>query len=165
MTPRKRRRRAPHDEPRATALFVVIMILLVTALGSVAAAWFVRHDTDDLDAKADPVHERVRELTADEHDAERRLRVLRSEARTTNEALTALFAAEQAQVDASNHAVDVANQAVDRYNTAQVTDLAASFQGAGDAALGDLEGKTQVVQSAADAVQRAVASLQEAAGG
>jgi hypothetical protein len=165
MTSGARRRRAPRDDTRHTALFVVVMILLVTALGSVAAAWFVRHDTDELKDKAEPVHQKVRELTAFEQHAERRLRELRSDARATNESLTALFAAEQAQVDASNHAVDVANQAVDHYNHAQVTDLVAAFQGAGDPALADLETKTHAAQSAADAVKRAVASVQEIASG
>jgi hypothetical protein len=165
MTPRARRRRAPRDQSRHTALFVVVMILLVTALGSVAAAWFVRHDTDELKDQAAPVHQKVHELTAFEQDAERRLRLLRSDARATNEALTELFAAEQAQVDASNHAVDVANQAVDHYNHAQATDLVAAFQGAGDPALGDLEIKTQAAQRAADEVKRAVASVQEIVNG
>jgi hypothetical protein len=165
MNPRIRHRRAPRDQPRGTALFVITMILVVTALGSVGAALFVRHDTDDLDAKAEPIHQQVRELTAFEKDAERRSSTLRARAHGTNAALTALFAAEQAQVDASNRAVDVANQAVDRYNSAQVTDLVAAFQGAGDAALGDLEARTLEVQSAAEAAQRVVASLQGAADG
>jgi hypothetical protein len=76
-----------------------------------------------------------------------------------------LFAAEAAQVEASNHAVDVANQAVDQYNAAQNTDIAAAFQGAGDAAISDLEAKTQAVRRAADAARRAVASVQGAAAG
>ena len=90
---------------------------------------------------------------------------MRSEARATNEGSTALFAAEQAQVDASNHAVDVANQAVDQYNNAQNTDLAGAFQSAGDAALADLETKTAAVRTAADAAHAALARLQEAASG
>jgi hypothetical protein len=83
----------------------------------------------------------------------------------TTDALAALFAAEQAQVDASNHAVDVANQAVDQYNSAQSADVAAAFQAAGDAAIADLEAKTQAVRTAAEAAQQAVVAMQEAASG
>lgn len=149
---------------RGTGLFVSAVILLVVALGSAGAALVVRRDTAKLRARAEPLREQVRELAATEQDAERRLRRLRAGARETNAALAALFAAEQAQVDASNHAVDVANQAVDRYNNAQATDLVAAFQGAGDAALADLEAKTAAVRAAAEATQRAVASLQGALG-
>jgi hypothetical protein len=150
---------------QGTALFISTVILLVVALGAAGAALVVRHDTGDLQARAAPVHRQVRDLTAAEADAERRLRLLRSGARSTTESLAALFAAEQAQVDASNHAVDIANQAVDQYNNAQNTDLAGAFQAAGDAALADLEAKTAAVRSAADAARSALASLQEAAGG
>ena len=73
--------------------------------------------------------------------------------------VAALFAAELAQVDASNHAVDVANQAVDQYNNAQVSDVAAAFAAAGDAAVADLETKTQAVRTAAEAAHRAVTGL------
>ena len=114
---------------------------------------------------ARPVNREIRALKATEASAERRLRLLDERGLATNQALTALFAAEQAQVDASNHAVDVANQAADQYNNARVPDLAAAFTAAGDAALTDLEAKTQAVRSAAEAAQRAVVSLQEAADG
>jgi hypothetical protein len=150
---------------QGTALFVIAVILLVIALGSAGAALVVRHDTDDLRARADAVRDHVRAVTATEHDAEHRLRLLRTRARATNEALGALFAAELAQVDASNHTVDLANQAADRYGDAQTSDLAAAFQGAGDPALADLEAKTAAVRAAAEAAQRAVASLQGVADG
>ena len=156
---------AEGDGRQGTALFVVTVILAVIAVGSAGAALVVRHDTGDLHASAEPVRASIRELTAAEITAERRLRVLRARARATNQALVALFAAEQAQVDASNHAVDVANQAVDQYNNAQSTDIAAAFQAAGDAAITDLEQKTVAVRSAADAAQRALAALQEASSG
>jgi hypothetical protein len=161
-------RRDRHDERRAgrqgTALFISTVILLVVALGTAGAALVVRHDTDDVQARAEPVHHEVRDLTAAEADAERKLRLLRSGARSTTATLAALFAAELAQVDASNHAVDIANQAVDQYNNAHNNDLAGAFQAAGDAALADLEAKTAAVRSAADAARAALASLQEAAG-
>ena len=161
----RRGRRAPNDGRPSTALFVTTVILLVIALGAAGAALVVRHDTEELQARAEPVHQEVRDLTAAEADAERRLRVLRADSRVTSDALTALFAAEQAQVDASNHAVDVANQAVDTYNNAQNTDLAGAFQSAGDAALTDLEAKTAAVRTAADAARSALTSLQAAASG
>jgi hypothetical protein len=164
-TDRRDRRDARRAGRQGTALFISTVILLVVALAAASAALVVRHDTDDLQARADPVHQEVRDLTAAEADAERKLHLLRSGARITTESLAALFAAEQAQVDASNHAVDVANQAVDQYNNAQNTDLAGAFQAAGDAALADLEAKTAAVRSAADAARTALASLQEAAGG
>ncbi len=141
------------------------VILLVVALGAAGAALVVRHDTGDVEASAEPVREQVRDLAAAEEDAVRRLRLVRDEARATNEALAALFAAELAQVDASNHAVDVANQAVDQYNNARTTDLAAAFQGSGDAALTDLEAKTAAARGAAEAARKAIASLQGAVGG
>jgi hypothetical protein len=162
---RRDRRDVRRAGRQGTALFVSTVILLVVALGTAAAALVVRHDTDDVQARAEPVRQHVRDLTAAEADAERRLRLLRSGARSTTESLAALFAAEQAQVDASNHAVDVANQAVDTYNNAQNTDLAGAFQSAGDAALTDLEAKTAAVRTAADAARSALTSLQAAASG
>jgi len=150
--------------PDRTAVFITTVILLVVALGTAGAALVVRHDTSDLRAQAEPVRQEVRNLAATEEDAARRVGLLRGRARATNEALTALFVAELAQVDASNHSVDVANQAADRYNNAQTAGLAAAFQGAGDAALTDLEEKSAAVRGAAEAAQRAIASLQGAAG-
>ena len=168
LDPSERPDPAGRDDRRGgrqgTALFISSVILLVVALGAAGAALVVRHDTSDLRAQAEPVREEVRNLAATEEDAARRLRLLRERARATNEALAALFAAELGQVDASNHAVDVANQAADRYNNAQTTGLAAAFQGAGDAALTDLEEKSAAVRGAAEAAQRAIASLQGAAG-
>ena len=161
----RRTRRAHREGRQGTALFVTTIILLVVALGSAGAALVVRHDTSDIEARAEPVHRQVRDLAAAEADAARRLHVLRGEARATNAALTTLFAAEQAQVDASNHAVDVANQAVNQYNNAQNTNLAGAFQAAGDAALADLEAKTAAVRTAADTAHAALARVQEAAGG
>jgi hypothetical protein len=161
----RRERRAHRERRQGTALFITTVILLVVALGAAGAALVVRHDTDDVQARAEPVHQEVRGLTTAEADAERRLRLLRSEARSTNEALAALFVAEQAQVEASNHAVDVANQGVAQYNNAQNTDLAGAFQSAGDAALSDLEAKTAAVRTAADTAHAALARLQEAASG
>jgi len=158
-------RRAHREGGHGTALFITTVILLVVALGAAGAALVVRHDTHEVQARAEPVHQEVRHLKAAEADAERRLRLLRARARTTTEALAALFAAEQAQVDASNHAVDVANQAADQYNNARTTDLAAAFQAAGDAALTDLEAKTAAVRTAADAARSALAGLREAASG
>jgi hypothetical protein len=158
-------RRDRGDGRQGTALLISTVILLVVALGAAGAALVVRHDTGDVESRAEPVREQVRDLAAAEEDAVRRLRLLREQARATNEALAALFAAELAQVDASNHAVDVANQAVDQYNNARTTDLAAAFQGAGDAALTDLEAKTAAVRGAAEAAQRTIASLQGAVGG
>jgi hypothetical protein len=157
--------RARREGRHSTALLIATVILVVIAVGSAGAALVVRHDTGDLQARAEPVHAAVRELTAAEITAQRRLRVLRARARATNQALAALFAAEQAQVDASNHAVDVANQAVDQYNNAQTADVAAAFQAAGDAAIADLEQKTAAVRSAAAVAQRALAALQEASSG
>jgi hypothetical protein len=141
------------------------MIRLGVAVGAVAAALVVRHDTDDVRARAEPVHRELRALTATEVSAERRQREVRARAGETTQALVALFASEQAQVDASNHAVDVANQAVGQYNQAKTADIAAAFQGAGDAAIADLEAKTAAVHAAAEAAQRVVAELQEAVGG
>lgn len=161
----RRDRRVRREGRQGTALFITTIILLVVALGSAGAALVVRHDTADVRSRIEPVRQEIRDLTATEADAERRLRLLRTRARATNESLVALFAAELAQVDASNHAVDVANQAVDQYNNAQVPDLAGAFQAAGDAALTDLEAKTAAVRSAAEAAQREVVNLQGAASG
>ena len=162
----RRDARARRSEGRqGTALLITTVILVVVAVGAAGAALVVRHDTHEVQARAEPVHEAVRELAAAEADAERRLRVLRTEARATNAALAALFAAELAQVDASNHAVDVANQAVDQYNNAQTTDIAGAFQAAGDAAIADLEQKTAAVIAAAAVAQRALAAFQGASSG
>jgi uncharacterized protein YoxC len=138
------------------------VILLVIAVGSTVAAFVVRHDTDALQSKTVPLRRQVRELATTERHAVERARTLREDARATNDALTQLFAAIAAQVDASNHAVDVANQAVDTYNNARSTNLVGAFQSAGDAAVGDLETRTQTVQTTAEAVQQAVANLQAA---
>lgn len=148
-----------------TALLVTSVILLVVGLGAAAAALVVRHDTGAIHGSTAPVRDQVRELAATEEHAVEGLRQLRTRARATNETLAALFAAEAAQVEASNHAVDVANQAVDQYNTAKTPGVAAAFAGAGDAALTDLEEKTAAVRGAGEAVQRAIASLQGTAGG
>jgi hypothetical protein len=161
----RREQRVRREDRQGTALFVTTIILVVVALGTAGAALVVRRDTGELEARAEPVHQEVRELTATEADAERRLHLLHERAGATTDALAALFAAEQAQVDASNHAVDVANQAVNQYNNAQSADVAAAFQAAGDAAIADLEAKTQAVRTAAEAAQRAVADVQEAASG
>ncbi len=161
----RRSRRARREGRQGTALFIGTVILLVVALGAGGAALVVRHDTDDVRTSIEPLTHELREITATEEDAERRTHELRTGARATTQTLAALFAAEQAQVDASNHAVDVANQAVDQYNNAQTTDVAAAFQGAGDAAVADLETKTAAVRAAAAAAQSAIAALQGAAAG
>jgi hypothetical protein len=161
----RRDARTRRDGRHGTALLITTVILVVVAVGAVGAALVVRHDTDEVQARAEPVHEAVRDLAAAEVTAERQLRVLHARARATNAALAALFAAEQAQVDASNHAVDVANQAVDQYNNAQATDIAGAFRAAGDAAIADLEQKTAAVRSAAETAQRALVALQEASSG
>lgn len=158
-------RRARREGQRSNTLFVVTVIMLVIALGSAVAVFVVRRDTDALESKTTPLRREARELAATERDAQRRTQTLREAARTTNDALTQLFAAIAAQVDASNHAVDVANEAVDNYNNARSTNLVGAFQGAGDAALGDLETRTQTVRTAAEAAQRAVATLQGAMDG
>ena len=165
MTLEKRARRARREGRRSNTLFVVTVILLVVAVGSAVAGFVVRHDTGELQSQTVPLRRQVRELAATERHADERARTLRAGARATNDALTQLFAAIAAQVDASNHAVDVANQAVDHYNNAQSTGLPGAFQGAGDAALGDLETRTHTVRAAAEAAQRAVASLQGALNG
>jgi hypothetical protein len=157
-------RRARREGRRSNTLFVVTMVLVVIALGSAVAAFVVRHDTDTLESKTTAIGRQVHGLVATERHAEDRTRTLHERARATSAALTQWFAAVAAQVDASNHAVDVANQAVDTYN-ARSTNLAGAFQNAGDAALGDLETRTQTVRTAAQAVQQAVASLQGATGG
>ena len=149
---------------RGTALFVITAILLVVAVGGAAAVFVVRRDTDELQSQTVPLRRQERASVAAERNAERRLSILHDRARATNQALTDFFAAHTAQVDASNHAVDVANQAVAGYNSAQAPNLTGAFQGAGDAALADLEARTQAVRPAADAAQRAVAALQDAAG-
>lgn len=162
---RRTRREIRREGRQGTALFVSTVILTVVALGSAAAAVVVRHDTDQLRSRAEPIQREVRALTTRDTHAERRLRVLQASARATTRALTDLFAAEQAQVDASNHAVDVANQAVDQFNSGQTADVGGAFAAAGDAAIADLEQKTAAVRTATDAVQRAVTSLREIAGG
>ena len=156
---RDRRRRR-----RRTALLMGAVVLFVVALAAGGAAVVVRSDTSDLQARAEPIDRRVRELTANEVHAERRLRTLRERGATTAESLAALLAAYQAQVDASNHAVDVANQAVDQYNTGQAG-VAAAFQGAGDAAITDLEQKAAAVTAAVTAVQQSVTAILEVSGG
>ena len=159
----ERRARPRHRE--ATVLFWVAVLGVAVALGSTAAAFVVRQRTDDVDQHARPVHQQVRDLDAQEAHAVRRLRALRNDADATKQALTDLFAAEQAQVDASNHAVDVANQAVDAYNNARAASVAAAFQGAGDAAVADLEHRTAVVKGAADTARRVMSALQQAVNG
>jgi hypothetical protein len=161
----RRDRRARRAGRQSTALFIATAILVVVALGCAGAALVVRHDTDELHARAEPVHQEVRALAAAEADAEQRLQVLRERARAATQALSALFAAELAQVDASNHAVDVANQTVDQYNNAQMSDLPGAFQAAGDAPVTDLEQKSQAVRAAAEAAQRAIAELRGAEDG
>jgi hypothetical protein len=158
-------RGARREGRRSNTLFVVTVILLVIAVGSAVGAFVVRHDTDALDSKAATVRRQVHEVVATERHAEARTRTLRANARATNDALSQLFAAFAAQVDASNHAVDVANQAVDTYNNAGSTNLVGAFRNAGDTALGDLETRTQAVRTAAQAVQQAIASLQGAVDG
>jgi hypothetical protein len=165
MTATRRERRLRRARRRGGTLLVATMALVVFALGCVVAALLVRRDTDDVRASADPVHQQVRELRAAEHDAEHRARLLRDGSLATTRDLAALFGAYAAQVDASNHAVDVANQAVEQYNHAQTADIASAFSAAGDAAIADLEQRTAAVRTAAEAVERAVAALQEAAGG
>jgi hypothetical protein len=164
MTKPDLERRARRRHREATVLFWVAVLGVAVALGSTAAAFVVRQRTDDVDQHARPVHQHVRDLDAQEAHAVRRLRALRNDADATKQALTDLFAAEQAQVDASNHAVDVANQAVDAYNNARAASVAAAFQGGGDA-LTDLEQRTTVVKGAADTARRVITSLQAAAGG
>jgi len=161
----KKASRPRREGSRSNTLFVVTVILLVMALGSAIAAFVVRHDTDALESQAQPLRRQVRELAATERHAQERTQTLRDDARATNDALTQLFAAIAAQVDASNHAVDVANQAVDNYNNARSTTLVGAFQSSGDAALGDLETRTQAVRTAAEAVRQAVTSLQGAMNG
>ena len=161
----RRTRRAQREGRQSTALFISTVVLLVVAVGAGGAALVVRHDTDAVHTSIEPLTRQLREITATEDDAQRRTRELRVGARATTQALATLFAAEQAQVDASNHAVDVANQAVDQFNNAQTTDIAAAFQGAGDAAIADLETKTAAVRAATAAAQSAIAALQGAAAG
>jgi hypothetical protein len=157
-------RRAVRRQRRSGTLLVVTIVALVAAVGCVGAALLVRHDSGLLSARAEPFEVNVRELHAREIDAERRLRAVRAGKQAFDGSAAALFVALQAQVDAGNHAVDVANQAVEQYNRAQATSVAAAFQGAGDAALADLDQRTQTVQSAATAVLQAVGRLQQAHG-
>jgi hypothetical protein len=156
-------RRARRHRRRGTSLLILIVVALTVAVACAGFAFVVRADTSDLQARAEPVNGKVRELTASEHDAERRLGILRTRSRAAGTTLAALLAAYQAQVDASNHAVDVANQAVDRYNSGQA-DVAAAFQGAGDAAMTDVEQKTAAEHTAFSAAQRAITQLMVSGG-
>jgi len=158
-------RRASRDRRSGTLLFVVTVVLLVVAVGTGVAALVVRRDTDDVQAQTSALRRRVRALDATERDAAARVRELRRRARVTNEALTQLFVAVTAQVDASNHAVDIANQAADTYNNAGAGNLAGAFQGAGDAAIAELDTRTQAARSAAQVAQHAIASLEETTDG
>jgi hypothetical protein len=158
-------RRVRRRRRRGTALFCIAVVGVAVALASVAAAFVVRQRTDDVNERAQPIDRQIRELDAQEAHAVRRLRTLRDEADATKQALADLFAAEQAQVDASNHAVDVANQAVEAYNNARAASIAAAFQGAGDAALADLEQRTAVVTGAAETARRVMTELQQATSG
>jgi hypothetical protein len=151
-------RRDRRHRRRAQVMLVLAVALFVVTAGCAAAAFVVRADTADLHARAGPIHRRVRELTASEHDAEHRLAVLRSRGRATTSSLAALLAAYQAQVEASNHAVDVANQAVDQYNRGQAP-IVAAFQGAGDAAITTVEQQTAAVHAAFGAAQTAMTQL------
>ncbi len=157
-------RRGRRRRRRNTTVLVAAVVLFVLALGGAAAAFVVRSDTAGLRSRATPIERRRRELAANEHHAERRLRVLRDRSASAAGRLAELLTAYQAQVDASNHAVDVANQAVDQYNTGQAG-VAAAFQGAGDAATADLEQKTAAVTAAVSAAQRAVTALEQVSGG
>jgi hypothetical protein len=160
VLPRRERRR----RRRNTVLLVAAVMLGVVALAGAAGAFVVRSATSDLRARAVPIDRRRRELAANEHHAESRLGLLRDRSAVAASRLAELLTAYQAQVDASNHAVDVANQAVDRYNRGEA-DVAAAFQGAGDAAVADLEQKTASVTAAVTAAQQALAALEQAAGG
>jgi len=151
-------RRDGRRRRRGTALLVVTVVALTVAVACVGFALVVRTDTADLQARAEPVNRHVRELTVAERGAERRLRVLRRRGRTADFTLAALLAAYQGQVDASNHAVDVANQAVDRYNSGQA-DVVAAFQGAGDAAVANVEQTTAAEHTAVSAAQAAIREL------
>jgi hypothetical protein len=157
------RRRDRRLRRRSKVLLITTVVALTVALGCVGAALVVRNDTSDLHARAEPLDRQVRELIASEHNAQRRLNTLQAQSRTAATALSALLAAAQAQVEASNRAVDVANQAVDQYNNGQ-TDVAAAFQAAGDAAIGDLEARTTAVHSALEAARRAITQLQASGG-
>ena len=67
LDPSDRPDRSDRGGPRrGTGLFVGAVILLVVALGSAGAALVVRHDTGTLQARAEPVHDEVRELAATE---------------------------------------------------------------------------------------------------
>lgn len=157
--PEPTRRESARRRPgRSTALLIASVLLLVAALGAGAAAVVVRLDTSDLQDRTESVTRQVRALTANEQHAERRLRTLRARGANVTGHLVDLLAASRAQVDASNHAVDVANQAVEQYNRAQ-TGLAAAFQGAGDAAIADLERKAAAVSAAVAAAQQALTAL------
>ncbi len=165
MTQPDLERRMRRRRRRGTALFWIAVVGVAVALASVAAAFVVRQRTDDVNERAQPIHQQIRELDAQEAHAVRRLRALRDDADATKQALADLFAAEQAQVDASNHAVDVANQAVDKYNSAQTSDVGAAFAAAGDAAIADLEQRTAVVKGAAETARRIMTELQHATNG
>jgi hypothetical protein len=158
------RLRAGTESRRDTLLLVATIVLLAVALAAGAATFVVRSDTSDLQARTDPINRRVRQLTADELNSERRLRAVRTRSTGLATRLAELLRAFQAQVDASNHAVDVANQAVDQYNTGQAG-VAAAFQAAGDAATADLEQKTAAVTAAVAAVQREITALGQVSGG
>ena len=139
-------------------VLIATLVALGVAIGCVGGALVVRRDTADLQARTKPLDRQVRELIAAEHNAERRLRTLHSQSRTTTAALSALLGAAQAQVEASNHAVDVANQAVDQFNNGQA-EVAAAFQAAGDAAIADLEARTTAVHDELVAARRAIRRL------
>jgi chromosome segregation ATPase len=147
-----------------TGLLVAAIVLLVVAIGAGAAAFVVRSDTSDVQARTEPIRRQVRRLAANEVNAERRLHALRTRSADAATRLAGLLAAYQAQVDASNHAVDVANQAVDQYNSGQAA-VAAAFQAAGDAAIADLEQKTATVTAAVAAAQREITALSQVSGG
>jgi hypothetical protein len=156
-------RREQRRRGQGSALLVFTVVGLVVAVACAGSAFVVRADTSDAEARAEPVNRQVRDLTASEHDAERRLRLLDTRTRTAGTTLAALLAAYQAQVEASNNAVDVANQAVDRYNRGQA-DVVAAFQGAGDAAVTDVEQETAAVHTASGGAQTAMTQLMASGG-
>lgn len=145
-------------------MLVSTVVLLVIALAASAAVVVVRSDTSDLQRRAQPIDRRLRGLTANEVNAERRLAAVRTRSAGVASRLAALLAAYQAQVDASNHAVDVANQAVDQYNSG-AAGIAAAFQAAGDAAIADLEQRTAAVTAAVTELQRETTSLAQVSDG
>ena len=106
----------------------------------------------------------LRELTALEANAQRRLGVLRARAHATNQALTDLFAAEQAQVDARDTRSTSPTKRSTRTTTLRATSVAAAFQGAGFDALTDLDQRTAVgARRGPRSARRVITSLQEAA--